>query len=68
MYSSFNKMSDFETVFNYANKFKYVLWHDKGQGIMVVTEEGHAMVKAYVKSRSANKSGAQPAPGSRTAR
>jgi transcription initiation factor TFIIH subunit 4 len=52
LYENFLRQDDYEEVLKYARGLNYVLWNYDLKRLLVISEEGHDHVKAFVKQRN----------------
>ncbi|RKP26752.1 transcription factor Tfb2-domain-containing protein [Syncephalis pseudoplumigaleata] len=55
LYQQFARQQDFDTVLQYAQELGVVVWYHPAKRMLVVTDDGHVQVRAYVQRRK-NKS------------
>ncbi|RKP09597.1 transcription factor Tfb2-domain-containing protein [Thamnocephalis sphaerospora] len=53
LYQQFARQQDYDTVLQYAEELGVVLWHSRAKRMLVVTQDGHVQVRAYVQRRKA---------------
>jgi transcription initiation factor TFIIH subunit 4 len=51
LYQEFLQVQDFEAVKNYANEIGQLLYVNAKKRLLLVSEEGHQLVKAFVKRK-----------------
>jgi transcription initiation factor TFIIH subunit 4 len=54
LYQNFARVEDYQDILEYANDLGCVLWKDDKKRFIVVGEEGHALVRVYVKRKIVN--------------
>ncbi|KAI9591243.1 transcription factor Tfb2-domain-containing protein [Syncephalis fuscata] len=57
LYQQFARQQDFDTVLQYAQELGVVTWYSKNKRMLVVTDEGHVQVRAYVQRRKTKPQG-----------
>jgi transcription initiation factor TFIIH subunit 4 len=55
LYQGFVREKDYQDIFDYADVLGFVLWHSVKQRLLVLSGEGHEVVRAWLKERGGGK-------------